>query len=319
MIIKFPVKLLIPVLFLPVLFTFTGCSTVESIPASEAAVLWYNLGNAYNELGKSKEAVEAYSQALTLDPQLFSAGYNLARVFIHQEKYTESAEILEELLQTDPENRIVLETRAWVYHMQGDDASALAIYNDILDKSEMNYNALYNSALILSESGQKQKALARYLRIEENYPDDYSALFYTALLFADLDEPGQALERLERLAGTEEADPSALELQGDMLVSLRRFGEAAEVYRLLTEEGDEGAPVSGDAAGRIQFKTAEILLLYIEDFSGGLEALQAAVDNGWNDSESFDRLLSDSSLEWYSAAADIITAAADKPGEDESL
>ncbi|MFW5769381.1 MAG: tetratricopeptide repeat protein, partial [Spirochaetota bacterium] len=56
-------KRTVPILvFGIILLSLIGCAS--SLPRKEAAVVYYNLGNAYFELGELDDAAEAYLEAL---------------------------------------------------------------------------------------------------------------------------------------------------------------------------------------------------------------------------------------------------------------
>jgi len=301
---KFVLLMLLPVVFL-------SCGTTAAVTVSEAAEVWYNLGNAYTELERHQDAVKAYSRARELEPELFSAGYNLARVYIHMKKYDESHKLLDELLANDSGNRLAAETKAWVYHLQDDNEAALALYEEILGYSSGSRNSLYNSAMILSEQEEYSAALERLLQLVEYYPDEKTVYFEIAFLEAELGNSENALGWLEKQLAAHPDDVDSYELSGDVLSGQRRYGEAVNEYRkaLSALAGDDDVEKEGldvDSLGRINFKAAEILLVHIEDEIAGLEALQAVKDSGWVGDDDFVRLLSYEEAAWIDKADEIL-------------
>jgi len=295
-------------LFLVAAVFLNGCGTPASVPAEDAAKAWFNLGNAYTELGRHSDAVKAYIKARDLDSDLLSAGFNLARVHIILEQYAEGLEQLELLLENDPKNRNVLETIAWVYHLQGDNAAALEIYDRVLADFDGSRNSLYNSALILSDDGSYTLASKRFERLFELYPEEDSVMFEIAFLEAALENPEKSLIWLDKRLAVDPDDIAALELSGDMHVLRKSYGDALIVYRqifpLLTAGEEFGLPT--EVEGRVSFKVGELLLLYIEDVEGGTEAIQRSVDTGWSDQVFYARLLSYSEAEWYETVSKLL-------------
>ncbi len=291
-----------------IMIILAGCSTSAGITSEEAAEAYYNLGNAYTELGRNQDAVNAYTRARQLDSELLSAGFNLARVYIFLEKYEKSLEQLDELLVEDPSNRIILETRAWVYHLMGDDSTALAIYEEVLSDFETSRNSLYNSAVLLSENQDLEEALTRFKKLFEYYPDEEEAVFEIASLEAELGNYDSASLWLEKRLEMNPEDIEALELSGDVFTERRMYTEAVDDYRQLVQKAgsaeDESFPE--ETLGRVYFKIAEILLKYMEDLDNGFEALQNSVGTGWKGQEYYDRLLENSGAEWYSDVLEII-------------
>ncbi len=294
-------------------FLVSGCSTEAGITVTEAADVWYNLGNAYTELERHEDAVEAFARARELDPELFSAGYNLARVYIHLKKYKDSHELLDELLKNDSGNRIAAETKAWVYHLQDNDEDALALYDEILGFSSASRNSLYNSAMILTGQEEYSEALSRLLRLVDYFPDEKTVYFNIAFLEAELGNDANALEWLQKQLEVEPDDVRAWELSGDIYAGQSRYGESVTEYRkalsvLVVEEegGKQAVKPDSTTIGRLNFKTAEILLVHIEDETAGLDALQKVKKSGWIGEDEFKRLLSYEEKDWLEKAAEIL-------------
>ena len=85
----------------------------------------FNLGNAYYESGKWKEAIESYKQAIRIDPDFAYAHNNLGLAYDELDKYEEAIESFKLAIRIDP-----------------DDASAH-----------------YNLGTVYSESGMYKKAI----------------------------------------------------------------------------------------------------------------------------------------------------------------
>ena len=123
-------KLVIVPFSLLVTLIFSSCAT--GIDESEVAPIYYNLGNAYMELGDYEKASEAFTQAIALDETLSKATFNLAKVYIEQKNYEEAVILLEGFLEDEPENSIILSTLGYVYSLLGDDETAVGIYDQII-------------------------------------------------------------------------------------------------------------------------------------------------------------------------------------------
>jgi tetratricopeptide (TPR) repeat protein len=64
---------------------------------------WYNLGHAYYRLKRHNDAIDAYHQALRIDPEMASAWYNLGAAYAKLGRYDDAIEAYRQALRNDPE------------------------------------------------------------------------------------------------------------------------------------------------------------------------------------------------------------------------
>ena len=64
----------------------------------------YNLGIAYYNTGKHKEAIESYKQAIRLDPDFAMAHYNLGTTYNNTGKYQKAIESHKHAIRLDPDD-----------------------------------------------------------------------------------------------------------------------------------------------------------------------------------------------------------------------
>ena len=249
-------------------------------PADETAAVYFNLGNAYWELGKSSAAMDAYKRAYNLDSDLFKAGYNLSRIYLDLGKLSEAVSLLEELLRQDPENSILIETPAYAHYLSGNTDHSISLYLSILDRIPRHKNALYNASLLYIEEEEWEKADNLLTLLIDVDPQDTKA----AILLANKKfESGDYARVTEILTATGEIDdPEGPLLLGRAWINLRKYIEALEVLDALLEshESPEGYYYRGF-----------LFLVGVEDEQSGLEDLSKAVELGFNDRESFTKLI----------------------------
>ena len=63
---------------------------------------WNNKGLALNSQGKYNESIEAYDEAIKLDPKYANAWNNKGNALQNQGKYDESIEAYDEAIKLDP-------------------------------------------------------------------------------------------------------------------------------------------------------------------------------------------------------------------------
>ncbi|MBI9102369.1 MAG: tetratricopeptide repeat protein [Spirochaetales bacterium] len=273
---------------IPFIFLLLLCGCATGVSEEEAAGLYFNLGNAYSELGKDSDAVKAYESARRLDPDLFQAGYNLARLHVEAGRFEEGRVLLDSLLAVDPENVILLEAAAWNSFREGKEDECKSLYNQILELQYHHPRALYNlSRIYLNNDELEEAAELLYILWEEGgseagVPGKNELLLEWCRLQMKLDEGEKALESLLYLE-SEAPSKEIYHLIGDVYSEQEKYGLALEVYEKALD-GNEPLP-------EILFKKARILLTIVEDEDEGLAVLSKAIEAGYRSIDDFNKLL----------------------------
>jgi len=262
---------LLAILFIPSLM-FMSCRSMPE--KDEMALVYYNLGNAYSELGRSTDAGDAYERAFALNPSLVKAGYNLGRIRVETGRYKEGIKIFEDLLQQDPGNSLVMSALAWAYYKNGDSSKAITLYKAIMEEDPVNKDALYNSALLMSFKGDYGDAYPYLKKLDALEEADSYIYKYLGIAEKELEISSGTLW-LEKAAESKPGDAEILNLLAEAYNSEKRYTEAVETYDKL---------LSIHKTGDLLFKKARILLVYIEDYDTGLPVLEEALTQGLSDS-----------------------------------
>jgi tetratricopeptide (TPR) repeat protein len=263
-----------------------GCATDTG--ARGIALEYYNLGNAYLELGRLGDAARSYEAALRLDPSLARADYNLAVAYVRLGRAAEGAAILERLAADDPASVTVLLAAGWALHEAGRDAEALARYDAAAALAPENRDALYNGGLLAWSAGSLREAADRFARLVALAPDDDDALYNLASLELALDDPAAAADHLGRYVERRPADEDGLLLLASAWERQRLFSRALEAYdRVVAADAGEG---------RAWFGRARLLLTVVEDPERGLADLRRALDAGFADRDAAAALVATAAL-----------------------
>jgi tetratricopeptide (TPR) repeat protein len=254
----------------------------------DVAAEYYNVGNAYYELGQYEKSAQYYRNALRIDPTFTKASFNLALVSVKLKKADEARGILEGLLASDPQNVTVMSALAWALHEAGKDADALARYQDILRIAPENQDARYNASLILWKLGRLQEALDGFKGILALAPDDPDALYGGASLLLSQDDPQTASEYLGRFLEKKPDDVDAQLLLASCYERLQKYTRALSAY--------EAVETTSPKEPRAWFGQARLLLTVVEDPEKGVSALQKALDLGFQDAEAIKVLLGSAQL-----------------------
>jgi tetratricopeptide (TPR) repeat protein len=268
--------------------TLCMCGCLTDPRSSTLAADYYNVANAYVDLGRYDTAIERYLDALRLDPGLVKADYNLALAYAHQKKTDEAVTILTRLLQNDPKNTQFLSTLGWAYHLGGKDAEALAQYDAVVALSPADQAALYNSGIVLWKLDRQKEALARFTALLALAPDDTDALYAAGALQLSLGDPSSASDTLSRYVAKKKDDIEAWYLVAEAAEKQQKYARALEAYdTIVAADAKQGDALYGEA---------RLLLTVVEDPSRGLDDLAKALAAGFKDETAIKALLGSSAL-----------------------
>jgi len=144
-------------------------------PGNELA--WWALAFAYGEMGRNREAIEAYREALRLKPDFTPAWYNLGVSYRELGRYQEAIAALREALRLKPDF-------AYAWHNLGASYGKLGRYQEAIDalrealrlKPDLAV-AWYGLAAAYANSGNRSAALEAVKELRRYDPQKAEELF----------------------------------------------------------------------------------------------------------------------------------------------
>lgn len=265
---------------------FSGC--VTDTRSRSVAADYYNIGNAYADLGQYDKAASAYENAVRLDASMVKADFNLALAYGKMKRYDDAAVILKRLLLRDPQNTLILSTLGWDYHLAGKDGDALAQYDAVITMSPADPDALYNSAIILWKLDRKDEALERLRKLLANTPADTDALFAAASILLSQDDPAGSGEMVSRYLEKKPDDVDGWYLAAAGAERQQKYSRELEAFdRIIALDAKQADAWFGEA---------RLLLTVVEDPQRGLDALSKALAAGFHDPAAIKALLDSPAL-----------------------
>jgi len=270
---------LLLVLLPPLLAT----SCVSRVSYSELAREYYNLGNAFFELGDYERSFQYYSRAADLDTELPATGYNLARLHTQRGDYDQALEVIRRLVQSDPGNSLYLETEAYIHYRAGNTGSARRMYQTLIEEYPGRTRLRYNLALL--ELDEDRPGAARELLLQgiDSAGDDPEYLWLLAeASYAD-DDPDAAAAWLDRYRTLVADTPESL---GKLA---RRYAQWDYALAALDVLNQIEPTVQEDPA--LLFLEGRLLMVRTADFETGLERVRSALSKGFKDETELKSLL----------------------------
>ncbi len=171
------------------------------------------------EAGNIDEAISALQALLKLIPGHAQAMNDLGALFFAQGNLQDAREYLAKARDLDPSNVVTLKNLAELATHEDHLDEAAACYQEILDVDPEDIEALVAAGLIAL-------AITRY---------DNAEVFFTRALEVD-PENREARKGLEEARANPLLDVKALEERAKLLVAKNKIGEAAEIFRQITEQ-----------------------------------------------------------------------------------
>lgn len=191
---------------------------------------WLNEGNALYKINRYQEALAAYEQAISLDPD-YAAAYNgKGGVLYWLKRYEEALAAYEQAIHLNP-------NLASAYRGSGKALSALKRYEEALAAIEQaihldpNDSDTYNfKGSTLTDLGRYEEALNAFDQAIRLDSEDTLAYNFKGLALAKLHRYEEAVASYEQVISLEPDNASAYDFKGDALYDLKRYEEALTAY-----------------------------------------------------------------------------------------
>ncbi len=234
------------------------------------------LGNLYAAYGRDAEAVAAWREALTLDPDAAEeARSRLFAVYLAEGRANEVIAFYRQLLRDQPDSVAALVGLSDAYLAAGQPGAALDAFDLFLAQNRDNVPALLAQGAVLSQLGRLEPALAAYQRAGRLAgPAALSPQIEQARILAGLGRQDEA-EAIYRAAIQASQDPTtAALLTGDpaqaytglarLLLNQDRLDEALEIAdrALAAQPGSATVQILAGDLSRFQGRRAEALAAY---------------------------------------------------------
>ncbi len=260
------------------LLLLSSCSSFRY--EEELVEAYYNLGNAYSDLGMLDDSASVFIRALQIDPSFPSAAYNLGIVHIQSGAYKQGIDVLTDLLKRNPGNTVIMKILAWGFFKKGDIHQAIEVYDSILVIDSYNVDVLNNITILMMKDSMYKEAYPYLVRLESIEDANINTLYNLGIAERELSLSSGALW-FESAHIKDKSVKEYLIALIDALKTERSYSSVIEYYDALLEIDPD--PV-------LFFDKAFILLTAIEDYSLGIPALEKAMEGGFSDLERIDEL-----------------------------
>lgn len=164
----------------------------------------YNmLAQAYQGLGDSKNAAQAYSNSLKLDNTQSSVHISLANIYIDQKKYTEAQAALKAASYADPSDAKAHYTLGLLLQQLEKPKEAEVEFRQTARLAPTDGNAYYGLATALKAQGRNDEAIKNLQKAMQLKRDFAPAMSELGLIYAEQGDDAKAQEQIAALKALE--------------------------------------------------------------------------------------------------------------------
>ncbi|MDD1719283.1 MAG: tetratricopeptide repeat protein [Methanoregulaceae archaeon] len=191
---------------------------------------WFGRGTEFVDKGDYSSAIDAFQNAVSLDPGYLNAWISLAYVYVQANRMTDAADAYRHALTIEPDNTVALKGLGYVYSRQGKDADALDAFNRAIAVNPGDSSSWLQKGLTLSALGRLNESIPVYQKVIELSPDDFDAWLCMGLDYYSGGNYQAALDAFEHATDLDQRSDIAWRYKGDTLSHLGRNQEAIEAY-----------------------------------------------------------------------------------------
>jgi cytochrome c-type biogenesis protein CcmH/NrfG len=191
---------------------------------------WYYQGGECMEQGDYAGAIDAYRNAVSLDPEYLDAWFSLGYVYVQSNRLDDAADAYQHAISIEPDNVPALKGLAYVYSRLGKDEEALGIINHALAVNPTDPLSWLQKGLTLSALGRVNESIPVYRKVLELSPDNFDAWFCMGLDYFSTGNYQAALDAFDHALEIDERSDIAWGYKGDTLSRMGRYTEAIEAY-----------------------------------------------------------------------------------------
>lgn len=144
---------------------------------------YYNRGNAHRYLGHFKEAIEDYNKMIELDPNDADAYYNRGLVYGILGRSKEAAKDFVKAIELDPDDADAYYNRGFIYMDLGHFEEAIKDFDKAIELNPNDSTPYYNRGNVHRKLGHLGEALKDYNRVIELDPNDADAYYKRGLIY----------------------------------------------------------------------------------------------------------------------------------------
>ena len=172
--------------------------------APHSTKVYTNLGTAYSDIGKKKEAIELYKKALEINPESAKIYNSLGTVYSNIGKKYEAVEAYKKAIEIDPRDAKACNNLGNVYNEIGKKEEAIPLYEKAIEIDPVYIKAYSNLGGLYLGTGKKEKAILLFKKVIEIDPGNAGSYNNLGIAYIDIGKNEEAIPMFKKAI---EADP----------------------------------------------------------------------------------------------------------------
>ena len=196
---------------------------------------WMNYGNQLWRYERYSEAIDAFEQVITIDPEFDRAYYAMGLAHWYQKDYEQAVTSLQKATQINPNPYFYWRYLGYSYKLVGKYDEALAAYEEAISKSPDDFVLYVEYADVNSESSNYEEAINSYDKAVSLNPNHSWAYTNRGSLYAEQEKFDLALADYSKAIELDPYDASAYNNLGRIYFNQKQFDSALTNYNKAIE------------------------------------------------------------------------------------
>jgi tetratricopeptide (TPR) repeat protein len=211
--------------------------TIKDLNATE----WFERGYQFGIAERWKDALDAFTKSIELDPQYAEAYYNRGVTYRKLGNYNQAIKDYDKAVEIDPQYEEAYLNRGVVYAKLGNTKQEIRDYDKAIEINPQDANAYYNRGITYGKLGNFNQAINDFDKAIELNPQYAKAYNNRGIAYGKLGNTKQEIRDYDKAIEINPQDANAYYNRGITYGKLGNFNQARNDMKIAARLGDETA------------------------------------------------------------------------------
>lgn len=205
----------------------------------ENTIAWYGLGNCYDGLAQTEEAVAAYQQAIRINPEDPFLRFSLANYLVKLGRLADAIASYEMVVQLDPDNADAYAGLAMAQTEMGRYEAAIKSHGQVIRVKPESSAAYYNLGITLGRLEKTEEAIEAFRKAVAFDADNLDAFQNMAILLTRANRYDDAIAAFKQAIRIDPDHGPSHYLLGKAFLDVGNKPAALDEYKILKQKDRE--------------------------------------------------------------------------------